>query len=252
MFKLFLLLTFLMSCSRFNYLKKEFPFNYRNNAEVEDYREHLSHIAKSYISSNKSKLIKVSNSSKKYLFDLVNRIKNNNEIIFQDKAEIKLYLVKDSRPFIFSLPNGYYFISRGLVNNYIRSEDIFISMFVYELIRNELTIYKKISEIPYEKSTLSRVLQVTNLELETRNELNILTYKVLKRAGFDPEARLLWIQMVNKNSIDFSIMYESPNVIPKEEYLFKNYISNNKSDNFEYERNSTRSFYSFRQRLRRL
>lgn len=251
MIKYIIISLFLVSCAKIQYLEDKYPYNFKNELEVKDYREHLERVANIFIKNNRRKLTKVSTYRNRYLIELVEKIKRSNEIILKRDTELKIYIVEDHKPYIFSLPEGYYFISRGLVNNYVRSEDIFISMFVYEYLRNELTIYKKMTVIPYEQIGLSKIMQITNLDLKTRNELNILTYKVLKRSGFDPEARLLWIQMVNKNSIDFSIMYESPNIVPKEEYLFKNYISENKSDSFEFDRNSSKSFYNFRKRLRR-
>ncbi len=232
--------------------KPIYPYNQLRSLEVEDYESHYSSIAANFVRNNKRYILPSSRSSKRYLKRIAAKVFTNNEGILKADSELKFYWLKDKRPIVFSLPGGYIFMSDGLLRNYVRNEDVFISIVTYEILKSHLTIYKKQIMIPFKDVDLKTVLKLSDIDLITRNKMNILTYEVLKRSGYDPEARLLWIQLLNKNSIDFSLLYDNPSILPKEEYLFKNYVSTKREGGLEFERSASRQFYNFRKRLMRL
>ena len=240
------ILIFSTSCSIKNDV--EFPYNAEREFSVDDYQKHLKQLAVNFIKNNKGYVYKVSYRTNKYLSKISNRIISNNESLF-DKRKLNVYWIKDSRPIFFSLPGGYIFLSKGLLKSYVRSEDVFVSIIAYEILKSNLLIYKKNIVTPFEDISLDKVLLLSQVDIETMNKMNILTYEVLKRAGFDPESRLLWIQLQNKNSIDFALLYETPSILPKLEYMFKNYVSTRRDNLLEYERSASRDFYKFRKRI---
>ena len=233
--------------------KPSFPYNELRSFEVEDYENHYGAIAQNFIGNNRKYILPSSASSRRYLKRIAEKVFTNNESIFKDQSKkLAFYWLRDKRPIVFSLPGGHIFMSDGLLRNYVRSEDVFISIVTYEILKSHLTIYKKQIMIPFKDIDLKAALKLSDIDLVTRNKMNILTYEVLKRSGYDPEARLLWIQLLNKNSIDFSLLYDNPSILPKEEYLFKNYVSTKRESGLEFERSASRQFYNFRKRLMRL
>lgn len=252
--KLVILLTLIL-CSCSFYSKKEniYPFGFQRDYKSSDYMSHLKRISDLYISNSNNKIHKVSKSSEKYFNKLQKRIILNNENIFIGKYEPEVFIVMNKMPFYFSVPGNRIFFSSALIKKYVKNEDLFISIFTTELLRSDLSIYRKELVIPFENVNLDRMLKISKLDLRNKVKLNNLTYEVMKRSGFDPEAKLLWLQMENRNSIDFSLQYDNHNLISKEEFHIKNYIvKQDKVERITYEKNSSREFYNFRSYVERL
>jgi hypothetical protein len=77
-------------------------------------------------------------------------------------------------------------------------------------------------------------------------QINEWTYFILKRAGFDASAYLNWIQVQNRNTLDFSLYLGDATSISKEEYYFKNFMARQGVLGFERkinEANSSKQFY---------
>ncbi|OIQ18283.1 MAG: hypothetical protein BM556_08460 [Bacteriovorax sp. MedPE-SWde] len=237
----------LSSCSILQNNEERYPTGIEKEYTSQDYMKHLYRISSLYLENNKKVVKKASKRSQAYFSKIQKRIVLNNENILTGKEKPEIYIVNDLRPFYFSVPNGRYFFSRGLIKKYIKNEDLFISIFTTELLRSELGIFAKKVFVPFKNVTLKRMLALSRLDLKTKARLNNLTFEVMKRSGFDPEAKLLWLQMENRNSIEFSLQYESPSLISKEEYYIKNYmVKQDSSEDISYEKNSSRDFYLFR------
>jgi hypothetical protein len=72
------------------------------------------------------------------------------------------------------------------------------------------------------------------------------TYFVLKRAGYDASAYLNWIQIQNRNTLDFAMYLGDSLIISKEEHLFKNFMTRQGVLGVEKrfnEANSSKNFY---------
>jgi hypothetical protein len=69
---------------------------------------------------------------------------------------------------------------------------------------------------------------------------------VLKRAGFDASVTLNWIQVQNRNVLDFAALLGDTTSISREEHLLKNFMAKEGVSNIEkktIEANSSREFY---------
>ena len=87
---------------------------------------------------------------------------------------------------------------------------------------------------------------MTRLKPETKYQVNEWTYVVLKRAGYDPTAFLNWIQVQNRNTLDFSFYLGDSFGISKEEHFFKNFMTKQGTMGVEKkitEANSSKAFY---------
>lgn len=253
--KLILLLAplLLVGCSLYSSEKNMYPFGHEKKMVRDDYERHLIRLSDLYIQQAGKKIVKLKNRNQKYFNKLQKRLTENNENILKEGNEANVYIVKDNRPFYFSTPGHRIFFSSGLIKKYVKNEDLFASIFTTEYLRSNLSIFKKIVLIPHDNVTLNKMLKVTSLDLKTKVDLNNLTYEVMKRSGFDPEAKLLWLQMENRNSIDFSLQYENSSMISTEEFYIKNYIvKQEKIDTITFEKNSSREFYQFRRFVERI
>jgi len=76
--------------------------------------------------------------------------------------------------------------------------------------------------IPLGFCTTEKMISITRIKPEIKNKVNEWAYFALKRAGFDPSAYLNWIQVQNRNTLDFSLYLGDAIGISREEYLFKN------------------------------
>jgi len=247
------ILLFLCSCSFYSKDEKKFPYGFKRDLVKTDYKEHLIRISDHYIKNSKNKIYKLNKNNLNYFIKLRKRIAQNNENILTEYTSPEIYIVKNNRPFYFSVPGQRIFFSSGLIKKYVKNEDLFISIYTTELLRSSLGIYRKQLYIPFDNVELKRMLKIINLDLKTKVQLNNLSYEVMKRSGFDPEAKLLWLQMENRNSVDFSLQYENPNIISKEEFYIKNYIvKQDKIESISYEKNSSKEFYLFRRYVGRL
>ena len=86
-------------------------------------------------------------------------------------------------------------------------------------------VYERKSVVPTGTIGLDRMLSLTRISLEDRNEVNKWGYLTLKRADFDPTSILNWIQLRNKNILDFTLMDGEVSVVSREEFAFKNFLA---------------------------
>ncbi|EQC43331.1 hypothetical protein [Bacteriovorax sp. Seq25_V] len=247
---LFLLVITLSSCALLKGKDETYATNYKREMGSEDYAKHLEAITKKFVDKNKKKIRKISSANDPYIKYLVDRISQNNEIVISKNKKVDLYIVEDRRPFYFSMPEGNIFISSQMFIKYFKSEDIFISAFTSEFAKSTLWIYQKQILIPREDYKIESMIKFARLPFIEKVKLNNLSYEMMKRSGYDPAAQLLWLQTQNRNTIDFSFMYEVPSEMAREEFYLKNYIvSKGDESSITYERNSSRMFYNLKQKI---
>ena len=70
---------------------------------------------------------------------------------------------------------------------------------------------------------------------------------MLERANMEPSAILSWIQIRNKNILDFTLMDGEQSIISKEEFAFKNFFAANRGSGLDArtQGNSSKQFYRF-------
>ncbi|RPJ78518.1 MAG: hypothetical protein EHM20_03730 [Alphaproteobacteria bacterium] len=155
-------------------------------------------------------------------------------------------MIINKTPFILSLPKAQFFISSGLVEKYLKSEELFVAALAAEILKSDRNLYEKKIMIPLGFYNTEKMLKLTRLKPETKYQVNEWTYFVLKRAGFDATAYLNWIQVQNRNTLDFSLHLGDAVGISKEEYVFKNFMTRQGVVGVEKkinEANSSKSFY---------
>jgi hypothetical protein len=215
--------------------------------DQDDYEEHFKEFEKFYLESSLVESISIKYRSKKYLERIANSIIKNNELFFTEDSQPKFIIIKNPTPFHFSLPGRRIFISSGLVKKYIKSEKLLYCLVTYELIRSEKNIYRKAMIIPTGTMNTTRMLSIMRLSTFEKVEIHKWAFYILKRLGIDTDNYLSWIQIQNRNSIDFSLQLGDINSISREESLFKAFLIKNTKETTSAKKytGSSRDFYSF-------
>ena len=215
-----------------------------------DYRDHLASLARVYVDSPHIKIIKLGKKGRSFLLSTYKKIVNSNEFLLSDDSSgyPRFYIVDDPRPFCFSLPQLHFFFSKGLLQKYLKSEDLLAATLTREIIRSRRNLYLKKITIPKGYIETEKILSLTKIPFSVNDLINKWSYYVMKRAEYDPSAYLLWMQIQNKNAIDFTLQRRDTRDMIKEEHLFKGFVVQEKvKDSSELEKNlgnSSKGFYS--------
>lgn len=259
---LLLLLLTLSSCAQIHipFLKngkasnsKEVVLENYSHYENKDYIDHLKSLKYDYLDSINTKEINLDKYRQRYLNKVVEAIIENNELFFTKEKKGHVHIINDEAPFHFSLPGKNIFISSGLIKKYIKSENILFCLLTYELIISEKNIYKKRIIIPTGAVETRRILSLLRLKIDEKVEVHKWAFYILKRIGLDTDNYLSWLQIQNRNSVDFSLQLGDIGSISREESLFKAFIIKNtekKKISKKY-KGSSKDFYSFVKALKR-
>lgn len=211
-----------------------------------DYAAHLKYLGKSFLATPGVQTIKLSSSSRLYLEEVYSKLVKNNELLLSGSESPHFYIIKSKIPFYFSLPGSEFYFSTGLVEKYLKNELLLVAMLSAETFKSVNLIYEKNVVVPLGYITIERLLSLVKIPLQVKAEINNNSYLILRRAGYDPSAYLVWLQTQNKNMLDFSLQHGTTRRLSREEYLFKNFIAS-KKDRFEgiEEKNSSKLFYKF-------
>ena len=221
----------------------------------DDYINHLDTIAKDYVTFSKDKVFRLYGQKEAYLLEIYNHILKNNELLLKTRLQPKFYVVKDKIPFCFSLPRGHFFFSWGLIANYFKHEGLLLSAFAFEIVKNHLHLYEKKLIVPIGYLETEKILSLTRISLDIKMEINRWTFYAMRRSGLDGFVYLLWVQLQNKNALDFTLQLGDLRNISREEFLFKNFIVKeiyNDKNIDEFEINSSSQFYSFVKEIRKI
>jgi len=210
------------------------------------YIEQLNYFAESLILNSGLKIFTIKSKDNPFLTQLLNRVLANNEILMAKTKELNFVFVEDNLSYIFSLPDNYIFISTGVVLKHLKSEAMFASAIMPELIRLNWKLYEKNIQFPSGFFSLEKANIVTRLPQKEREKLNEWSFVALKRAKYDPSVYLNWIQVQNRNNNDFLKSSGDLKNISKEEQQLKNFITNQgaiKVVSQVSESNSSKEFY---------
>jgi hypothetical protein len=241
---LFLTSAYLIGCSHTP--NSGFDFSSLGNPTDRDFVDHLASTGEVFLKSDGVQEMKLGKESQKFLSSIYDRLVLNNEALFSSKARPIFHFIKNKTPFLFSLPNSQFFFSSGLLEKYLKSEEIFVAALATEIIRSQRLIYEKKIIIPIGNLSVEKMVTLCRLRSEVKVSINEWAYAILKRSGFDASAYLNWIQVQNRNTLDFSFMLGDAVGISKEEHLFKNYLSKQGIASVEKkinEANSSKEFY---------
>lgn len=250
----------LSSCANFSFYKNEnetkgllISLKDYSQYTSKDYIDHLSSLKFDYLNSIATKEIKLNRYQKRYISKIVNIIIEHNELFFTSKEKAKIYFISDETPFHFSLPGKNIFISSGLITKYIKNENILFCLLAYELIISEKNIYKRRIIIPTGAVSTRRILSLLRLSIDEKVEIHKWAFYLLKRIGLGTDNYLSWLQIQNRNSVDFSLQLGDIGSISREESLFKAFIIKNTENNkiSKKYKGSSKEFYSFVKALKR-
>ncbi len=219
-----------------------------------DYVDHLQSLGPAYLNFNADKNIKISDSAQKYLIEIYERVIKNNEIFLPKRESPSFYLIQNATPFIFSLPGSQFFVSSGLVKRFLKNEQMFVAALVREIIRSQRNLYEKNLVVMTGNISTEKMFHLQKLSPEIKNSLNEWSFVVLRRTGFDASALLAWIQLQNKNPLDFALYSGEKGAVSREEFAFKNYLVRSRKVNMELafsdEKNSSKQFYKLLSEIR--
>ena len=248
---------FLSSCasSGFSLWDSEKPdevelSGYKLYAE-EDFINQLKSFKEIFLEENKSKLIKLNYNQKKYLKKIIESLKANNELFFKSDENPEFFIIESEKPFHFSLPGQKFFLSTGLIRKYIKSEQILFCVLAYELIRSEKNIYTKRVLIPTRVMSIERILSLQRLSIKDKSEIHKWAYYVLRRTNSNTDSYLSWLQIINRNSIDFTLQLGEIRSISEEEAIFKAFLIENKKKQTKKYKGSSREFYNLLRVIKR-
>lgn len=249
----FIILHLLSSCSVFQ--KNEYDFD-RKLYAIDDnqYIDQIAHLKNVYVKTDGVREVRLSKKSKAYLEAIYYKLVSNNKLLLGSFYKPTFFIIKSDVPFYFSLPKGQFFFSSSLILKYIKNEEIFVAAFASEVVKSQRNLYLKQIRIPTGYFPTDELIAYLRVPVKVKSEINKWTYHVIKRSGHDPYAYLIWLQTLNKNTLDFSLLYGNTQDISKEEHLFKNFISKIKTEEFiqsERKRNSSSGFYSFIREVKR-
>ncbi|MDD4974271.1 MAG: hypothetical protein PHY93_07955 [Bacteriovorax sp.] len=237
-------LLFLVACSSSD--KKFMDYSHLSEPTDRDYIDHLASVGADYLANDETHEVQLRPDSLQYLDQIYERIVTNNELLFTHEFKPHFHVIKNKTPFIFSLPHAQFFMSSGLIEKYLKSEELFVAAIATEILKSDRNIYEKRIMIPLGFYNTEKMIQMTRLKQETKYQVNEWTYIVLKRSGYDPTAFLNWIQVQNRNTLDFSLHLGDAIGISKEEHSFKNFMTKQGAVGVEKkinEANSSKAFY---------
>jgi len=222
--------------------------NYAGIGELQtkDYVDHMAAAAGDYLAYEETKTIKLRPDTIEFLESIYDRLVSNNQLILNLKERPTFYIVQHKSPFLFSLPRSQFFFSTALIERYLKSEELFVAAFAAEVVRSQRLIYEKQIIVPLGFYSTEKMIALTKLKFTTKQQVSEWTYFVLKRAGYDASAYLNWIQVQNRNTLDFAMYLGDSIGISKEEHLFKNFITKQGVLGVEKrfnEANSSKNFY---------
>ncbi len=216
-----------------------------------DFADHLSSLKEPFLSTPGVKQAKIDKFTEEYFRELLSEIIARNEIFFRELRAAQVTILDTESPLHFSLPKGEIFISRGLLAKYMKHESMLVSILAYELVRSEKLAYPKQTFIPVGYVSVERMLSLARLTLEEKMEVHKWAHHLTVRSGYDGEYYLSWLQTQNRNTADFILQVGDPNIITREESLFKSFlIKNQLDDKLAVKKNSSKKFYSLMNRIR--
>ena len=251
-FTLLIIIITLQACSLFNKSdKNSYPalvLPKKRYANSGDFIDHLAALETAYINTPNVKMVRLSNTNKKYLDKIVSEITSNNEELFKNMPSVTIKIVKHSTPFYFALPKGKIFLSSGLIAKYICDDEDYLAIIFSQLmLQSSQNIYYKNIIIPTGYIRIERLLSLVRITLKERIKLHKWSHYLLTRTRFDASQYLSWIQLQNKNALDFVMLYGDIKSISREESMFKSFIVDRGSDlNLLKKRTtSSKEFYTF-------
>ena len=195
---------------------------------AQDELDQLAALGPVYLKSG-IKLIPLTKTTQRYLQHTYQLLRQDNEYLLAKNLRPEFYVVDSDVPFIFALPSGKFFLSRGLGQKYLHHEELLMAALATEMVRLHRQVYRKNIIIPQGQIDTNQMLFLMRLPVEMRTEIDKWASFLIKRSGHDIYAYLNWLQTQNKNTLDFWAQYGDPKSISRREFMFKKFLIENGS-----------------------
>lgn len=216
-----------------------------------DFVDHLKNFETFFLNSQNVDILQLKAKDRRYLEKLIDLILDKNRVFFTKIDDATIQLVRSEVPFHFSLPGRKIFLSTGLFKKYIQNESLLLCVLTFELIRSEKNYYRKALIVPIGFLNPEDILPLLRLSAIEKMEIHKWSFRLLKKIDIDSDNYLSWLQIQNRNSIDFSMQLGDINKISREEALFKAFIiSNSRGEKKREYKSSTKDFYEFLRTVR--
>ena len=247
---LLLMLTQVVSCGLFRTKESHDDFKKQYSQDSRrDFWEHWKVLGKDFKENYKTKLKRPPEFVQNYLQKILMNIEKRNEVFFENdpKTNLSFLVFEDQRPFYFSLPSGEIILSRKLIEKYIDHEGALTAILVPEYVRIRKVIYPKVKKIPLGYLELDRMLSMQRLPFDQRLKLHQWSYYLISRSNYNPGQYLSWLQLQNRNHLDFSFYLADSILLVKEEAYLKQFIIQNygKLELNPLNLKSSKEFYNF-------
>lgn len=221
--------------------------NWRAYGET-DYRHHMEAHEKSFLAGEDVKAVSLTANVNAFLENLALTILQNNELFFQGTEKPRFHIVASGIPFHFSLPGRSIFLSTTLINRHIKHEAVLASIIAYELVRSEKMLYSRTLVVPLGYMPVERMLGLSRIGVDEKIEVHKWAYHAIRRAGFDGEYYLAWLQLMNRNTAEFLPLLGDAGSISQEEAMFKAFMvkrAKQEDARAVARRDSSKEFYQF-------
>lgn len=239
-----------ISCSLLPWYAED-SLNLNPQISKRSYEDHLSTIGNHYKKYGVDKVKKVRSKKAQYLKSLSEKIINANPSFFSEiskRIDLSFYIIDTINPFFFSLPSGEIFFSLGLLRKYVEHESNLMCLLAFELIKISKKVYPKTFHIPTGFVSTPQVLNAIKIPLKDKIEVHKWAIHSLREVGVDENAYLIWLQIMNRNYLDFAVHFGDKNSIFYEESQVKSFIIKNYSSSFDpaTQLQSSKDFYNFK------
>ncbi len=195
-----------------------------------DAEAHYAYLGERFLKAHRKQIFSPNLEERKYLQHLLLRLLKNGPLDSARRENFtpRFFFLRDTRVFFFSLPDGKFFLSRGILERYLKSEELFLAALSFELAKSYLRTYQFPESLPVSTLGVEEMMGHTYLEIEIRSELNKWALQIMIAAGEDPSAYLAWVQLKNRNSLDFHLFDRDQQNFYQEEFDLKNYLIKNR------------------------
>lgn len=243
--RLYILSIISLGCSLTKESDQEFFFVNQGPVFTYDhYKRHTDYWVSRFIKSNSTQISEISRRNKQYLKSVVDNIISKNELFFTQIQSIRFIIVRDKRPFVSSIPSNHIIISDSFIGNYLYNENYLYIALTYELVRLEKGVFQSQMKIPTETVSLSDLIKFSRISTSLSFEVHKWSKYLLSRIGVQSDSYLSWLQVINRNQVDFRFHLHKVNIY-KIEKEFKKIIISNLDGEYGFSRykKSSKSFY---------
>lgn len=215
---------------------------------TKDYQRQLASLGPTFLKTDGIKEIKLPKDAYIFLTNTALTIIQTNELFFREQVMPTFHVVESAVPYHFSLPGRSIYLSTALIERFLKHEAQLASVISYELVRSEKSLYNRAIIVPIGYMPLDRILGLNRISTDDKIEIHKWAYHSLRRAGFDGEYYLSWLQLMNRNTADFLPLLGDASSISREEAMFKGFLisrANSEDVRAIARKESSKEFYRF-------